>query len=304
MTPTVLITGLQGSGRTDFIKEILPDLNQAGWSPVVILNDFEMAQAKAESIDEKLARVIPIERTCIGREGLESFMELIPTIPKSPDTIMIVHANETAESLELLDPLTIEARKQGLLPPIQVAVVDAMRWQRRQEANQLEGMQVITAPYLVLNRLNELKKARRSKVETAITSINPFAEQTTAKEFAQTLNALKPVKDSEEVFTSNAESFSSLAIDLAAPLDRNALESFLQNLPREIIRAKGIAVFEEAPDRAFLFQKIDGIKEIDYLPLEEGAPASSLVSLIGPSMPVANVIETAEKLDITSQQTA
>ena len=304
MTPTVLITGLQGSGRTDFIKEILPDLNQAGWSPVVILNDFGMAQAKAELIDEKLARVIPIERTCIGREGLESFMELIPTIPKSPDTIMIVHANETAESLELLDPLTIEAKKQGLLPPIQVAVVDAMRWQRRQETNQLEGMQVITAPYLVLNRLNELKKARRSKVETAITSINPFAEQTTAREFAQTLNALKPVKDSEEVLTSRAESFSSLAIDLAAPLDRNALESFLQNLPREIIRAKGIAVFEEAPDRAFLFQKIDGIKEIDYLPLEEGAPASSLVSLIGPSMPVASVIETAEKLGITSQQTA
>ena len=304
MTPIILITGLQGSGRLDFIKELLPPLNKADWSPVVVLNDLENAQTKADSLDEELTKVLPIGGTCISREGLESFMGLINSIPKSPNTIIIVHADESAESTELLDPLTIDAKSNGILPPVQVALVDAMRWQRRQEANQLEGMQVITAPYLVVNRLNELKQARRTKVEHAVTSINPFAQLTTAEALVDAIANLRGISDPDSILESETWHFSSLSFPLVVPLDRESLEAMLQNLPREIIRAKGIAVFEEAPDRAFLFQKIDGVKEIDYLPLDEGATVSPLVSFIGPSMPVSQMKETAENLGITSPQTS
>jgi G3E family GTPase len=78
------------------------------------------------------------------------------------------------------------------------------------------------------------------------------------------------------------------AAELALPelVSRPVLEGFLRELPREVLRAKGLARVEQSPERWVIFQKVEAsdtaqVAELAELPI---SPHPTLI-LVGPHLP-------------------
>jgi G3E family GTPase len=70
-------------------------------------------------------------------------------------------------------------------------------------------------------------------------------------------------------------------------LERKAFEALMNDLPEEVLRAKGLAVFDDAPGEFFVFQKVGSDDETRFFPVgREPRVKTPLLLLIGPSLPV------------------
>jgi G3E family GTPase len=60
----------------------------------------------------------------------------------------------------------------------------------------------------------------------------------------------------------------------------------LENLPDEVIRAKGIVRFKETPDEFFIFQKVDRSDTPQFFPAGKTPRVNTpLILFIGPELP-------------------
>ncbi|MBM3863874.1 MAG: hypothetical protein FJ385_08015 [Verrucomicrobia bacterium] len=50
MLPLLVITGFLGTGKTSLLRELLPQLEESGITPHVILNDHQNARIDASSL--------------------------------------------------------------------------------------------------------------------------------------------------------------------------------------------------------------------------------------------------------------
>ncbi len=78
--------------------------------------------------------------------------------------------------------------------------------------------------------------------------------------------------------------FSSVQIDLPPVVERSALAAFLDDLPREVVRVKGLARLADSPEEFHVFQRVeDG--ETQWLPIgTESRVDSPVAVLIGPGL--------------------
>jgi G3E family GTPase len=61
----------------------------------------------------------------------------------------------------------------------------------------------------------------------------------------------------------------------------------MNDLPEEVLRAKGLVVFDDAPGEFFVFQKVGSDDETRLFPVgREPRVKTPLLLLIGPSLPV------------------
>lgn len=85
----------------------------------------------------------------------------------------------------------------------------------------------------------------------------------------------------------DAHHFASCEIPLPEILERKAFEALMADLPEEVLRAKGLVVFDDAPGEFFVFQKVGSDDETRFFPVgREPRVKTPLLLLIGPSLPV------------------
>jgi G3E family GTPase len=81
--------------------------------------------------------------------------------------------------------------------------------------------------------------------------------------------------------------FASCEIPLPAFVEKQALEEFLNSLPEEVLRAKGLVVFREDPGEFQIFQKVGQDGPVHFFPIGRHPLIQEPVALfIGPQLPV------------------
>jgi G3E family GTPase len=92
---------------------------------------------------------------------------------------------------------------------------------------------------------------------------------------------------SQDAHGHDAHHFASCEIPLPEILERKAFNALMEDLPEEVLRAKGLVVFDDAPGEFFVFQKVGSDDEIRLFPVgREPRVKTPLLLLIGPSLPV------------------
>ena len=59
MPPLILIVGFLGSGKTTYLRRLLPELRGRGIDPHVIINDYQNARVDAELLRELAVSIVP-----------------------------------------------------------------------------------------------------------------------------------------------------------------------------------------------------------------------------------------------------
>ena len=313
MTPLILLVGFLGSGKTTYLRQLLPGLRQCGIDPHVIINDYQNARVDAEVLRELADSIVPISGSCVCCGSREELLGALDKFEHATNRAVVIETNGTTDSEELIELLSLEPSLARFTMPIQLSVIDGQRWQKRFWHNSLELEQARTAGFIFISRWDEIDAKRREKVEESLAHHGLHGERVNPAEFATEIGTV--IEEVREVPSRDASAhpahcdcgyhhdeahghshehhdkephashhFASMQIDLPETVSRRALTGFLEGLPREVIRVKGLARLADSPDEFHVFQRVDD-GETQWLPIGKTSRLGHpVVVLIGPGI--------------------
>ncbi|MEI8292815.1 MAG: GTP-binding protein [bacterium] len=304
MTPLVLVVGFLGSGKTTFLKNLMPALAVEGLTPELIINDYQNARIDAEQFHDLAAEVKALSGDCVCCGSRDELLETLRDFRHAPDRVMIIETNGTTDSGQLIESLVLDPSLKKFTPPVQLSVIDGKRWQRRFWHNALEREQARTASHLHISRADAISPERLEAVLESLRECGVRGKKTDPVSFAKELTHISENgwdwaaeehraacaygdRNHSHAPGHEGHHFAACEIPLPESLDRKTFGEFMANLPREVLRAKGLAVFDDAPGEFFVFQKVGEDDQTRYFPVgREPRVKTPLLLVIGPSLPV------------------
>lgn len=187
MVPLVFIVGFLGAGKTSLMRELVPRLVKEGLRPHVVLNDFQNAKVDATYFEGLAAAVAPISGTCVCCDSFEELVETLESQQLDEKSILLLEANGTTDSVELIEQLSLRPECARYTMPIQISLVDTKRWQKRHWHNDLEREQMASANFLQLTWQDTVTEERFQQVRAQLSELAPGAEVVDTQELVQAL---------------------------------------------------------------------------------------------------------------------
>jgi len=308
MTPLVLIVGFLGSGKTTFLKNLMPALAVEGLKPSLIINDYQNARIDAEQFRDLAEEVKALSGDCVCCGSRDALLEALRAFHHDSGRVLLIETNGTTDSAQLIECLALDPSLKNFSPPVQLSVIDGKRWQRRFWHNALERDQARTASHVYLSRTDSVPPERMDAVLESLKECGVRGMRTNPASFAKDLSRISEAAVSprfepeQEGLDHHAHShashhFASCEILLPEILDRKVFEAFMEELPAEVLRAKGLVVFHDAPQEFFVFQKVGPDDDLRFFPVgREPRVKTPLLLLIGPSLPIEELKACVAKL--------
>jgi G3E family GTPase len=296
----VLLVGFLGAGKTSFLRSLIPQIGARGLSASVIIHDYQNADIDAGTISRLTKLVNAIAGNCVCCGAREELLDTLYRTEVTTPGVMLIETNGTTDPLDLIEILALDERARPYTSPIQLSVIDAKRWQKRFWSNALEREQFQTATHYHLGWVDKAGDARAADVRAQLQKQNAGAQPVSVDSFADFLAAvakggnidsgahLTPVSTNADTAAaprrpSLGHGFACVELRLPAQLNRAALEKWLSSLPKEVVRAKGAVRLDDRPGSS-VFQKVEGSKEIMFIPLPQHPKTGATVLLIGPGL--------------------
>lgn len=308
MTPLVVIVGFLGSGKTTFLKSLLPELKSQGVAPKVIINDYQNAGVDAEQLRAFAEEIRAISGDCVCCGSREELVASLEAFQHTPGSIAVVETNGTTDAEQLIEMLSLEPGLGKFTLPIQVSLIDGKRWQKRFWHNALEREQARTAAHVIISRqdmvdakrVEEVKESlREHKVRGQISDVATVAAELARVVARASIVSARLVEkagcgcdhdhcehEGHAHHHHQDSHFSSIELALPELVKKSDFSAFLRGLPDEVIRAKGLVRFVEEPEEFFVFQKVDRFEEPQFFSVgKEPTVRVPLALFIGPEIP-------------------
>lgn len=247
MEPIIVIVGFLGAGKTTLLKELINKYQNTGWSPYVILNDYQNANLDSQQLLEMLEPkyINSLSGSCICCSGVTELRQSVNNIPHREKGITLIEANGTTDACTLMGFLGVGIN-ENFMPPVQISVVDARNWQKREINNELEANQIQVSSLIVINYAEEVGTERVDKITSDLLELNPTAIVKIWSELdPHSLSELTPSTNQAEAMEHLKAHWSSCSVDLPDPISSARLERVLDNIPKSIIRIKGCTKLDE-----------------------------------------------------------
>ncbi|MEZ0298120.1 MAG: GTP-binding protein [Candidatus Methylacidiphilales bacterium] len=308
--PLVLLVGFLGAGKTSFLRTIIPLIGAHGVSASVVIHDYQNAGIDAGTLAGLTQLVNAVSGNCVCCGAREELLDTLYQTEVAAPGVMLIETSGTTDPLDLIEILALDERTRHYTAPVQLSVIDAKRWQKRFWSNALEREQFQTATHYHLGWQDKATPARADDVRTQLQTQNPGAQFVTPQSFADflasvakgntalptvsappgTASASPPESRPDAAAAlqtvrrpSLAHSFACVEIRLPAQLSRVRLENWLSSLPKEVVRAKGAVRLDDRPG-SWVFQKVEGSRDIMFIPLPQHPKTGATMLLIGPAL--------------------
>ena len=270
MEAIITVVGFLGSGKTTLLKHLINNYASKGYSPFVVLNDYENANLDAQQFLDQLdsKQVRALSGSCICCSGINELREFINRIPQRTKGITLIEANGTSDACSLMSFLGVGLNER-FLPPIQISVVDVKNWQTRDENNDLEVNQIQVSSLIVLTHIENVSEERKNFVIKELNKFNPTAEILMMNEIDVTLlPKLLPSKNKFQKFDHLKAHWSSCSIDLPNLPHTSYIYDICNALPKTIVRIKGctqigdkkeFVYFERTPNGKVSIRPFNGV---------------------------------------------
>jgi G3E family GTPase len=244
--PVLIVAGFLGAGKTTFIRDLLPRLADGPRAPYVILNDFLNAAIDAFTLKGLGAEIEGLVAGCVCCDDSGSLINAILRIPVSIRPIIIIEANGTTDPYRLIETLTLTPELHHLAGPIlQVTIINESRWGKRwlPGDKHTERAQVRTASAILTNRGDAATGKQKQRLSDDLLELNPRAPRLDLDAFVdlllrETAADTLPAPDTSEPIP---HAHHHVAVHLEPPvMSEERLRQWLQSLPRDILRVKGL----------------------------------------------------------------
>jgi G3E family GTPase len=316
--PVYLLTGFLGSGKTTLLQKLLAWCQEQKLKVGLIINDFGAvnvdsllvgAGANANKDSVTLKELSGGCACCTVSKNL--VVDLLEMVVSFELDMIIIEASGIADPLDLLDQVTTPGLLRRLFPAGVISVVDAPRFYSLANNMQLVRRQAQFADVLVLNKCDIVETLEYDRVRAALMAFNPhaqvyptiFAEVDPAIVFKAEESGLFNRHNHEHDHPNDGSSahehdhehlpFHTFEYYFTKTVQKIHFEQFLDDLPKNILRAKGFIYFE-GDNFPTLFQYTPGLKALT--PLSPGDDTTAAAVFIGLNMDKARLEDGLAKL--------
>lgn len=303
ITPVYLLTGFLGSGKTTLLQHMLSNWKMQGLRPAVMMNEIGEVNLDGLLVEDSVP-MAELLGGCIcctvrGDLGLQ-LSQLITT--EAPDVI-VIEATGAANPMEIFDAVTEVSLYMKLEIKPMITVVDSAHflelYQKQQgKTYRLMLDQIRCGSILIMNKLDLVEPDQAEGLIQILKRLNPFAEIISAVkcdiDISEVVNMEQPPNHRENIQDVHAdgeddhhhehhhgsghEHVTVYTHYFDGPINSEAFEQFLSDLPREIYRGKGVLTFSDTSSR-FLFQY--AYREPDFLKITPQGNVPDVAVFIG-----------------------
>ncbi|WP_100333314.1 CobW family GTP-binding protein [Bacillus alkalisoli] len=302
--PVYVISGFLGSGKTTVLLHMLQHFKSQNKKPAVILN--ELGNENVEGHLFKDHKIVELLNGCICCTIQEDLKTTIKELNIEEIDVLLIEGTGVANPLEIkdaiLDPLFIDKYELYSM----VSIVDASHYLEYQsfftsskDIRELLKEQVVSASFLIINKIDLVTKGQLQKVEKKVMSelkkeVPIF--QTSHGEAPLDLllekriwvEEMTDVKVHTHKHHHHHHHIEAIKLPLLEPVSRTGLENGLKSLSKHVIRAKGIVRLYDNEKDLFEFQY--AANQLRIKPMENKiGTIKECIILIGSKIPKEKV---------------
>ncbi len=287
----IIVTGFLGSGKTNFLQNIIEFENQNSRYIGIIQNEIGKTGLDGKLLDYDY-NIVEIDEGCVCCSLAGQLRSAITTLieKKVPDTIIL-------ETTGVANPFNLLSEIDELDDLIEfesiITIVDAKSYKKLISEYSVFKDQIRAADVILLNKIDlvsskELKIIKKqihtqnrcaNIIKTIRCSINPLVVTNKAQLSITTNYISSKFNEKTAHFRTHVEdNLISIKKTINKKLNREEFTNFLQNIPKDILRIKGIVEFEEE-DSQFIIQYVNGFYEI--LEIEKNKKREKFLIYIG-----------------------
>jgi G3E family GTPase len=261
--PVTLLTGFLGSGKTTLLNHILSV--GVGVRIGVLLNEFGEINIDSRLIMRRDEDIVELANGCVCctvRDDLLRSVETLLDRPQPPHHILIETtglADPVPVAQQLLDP---RAQRYVRLDAI-VTLVDAANFDRNLDAAEQAYAQITAGDILLINKVDLIAVADRDHIEAGLRKLNPTATILRCVRGAVDVALLVGLdlphdcSSQRNGHSHHAGHYSTVSLSTPSPMSLDRFSRLLDDLPAEVVRAKGVLSVADVPCR-LIFHVVGG----------------------------------------------
>jgi G3E family GTPase len=334
VTPIYILSGFLGSGKTTLLQRMVTYWQEQGLRPAVIMNEIGDVNLEGSLIEETVPMTEMLSGCicCTIRGDLSQ--EISNLIQKESPDVIVIEATGIANPMEILDGVTEAALYMKIDLKSVITVVDAIHLlelyeNQKGKTYRLMQEQIRCASYLILNKIDRVSEEDKEMLTMIISGWNEYAplipavrcdidwvplfgqvvlpgqwkkDKTSEGDQLQEHDHIHINADSHEGSHDHNHDHTHHTHDhvmvythyFKGPIDSHGFEELVNNLPREVYRAKGIMTFSDTASR-FLFQY--AYRESDFLKINPQGVVQDVAVFIGEHFSQAELKNALEELE-------
>ncbi len=288
--PLTVIAGYLGAGKTTLLNHWLG--HNDGRRIAVLVNDFGRLNIDAALVTARDAAVMQFANGCVCCSLANGFAQALAQVAQQSPPVEWVLVE--ASGVSWPDKLA----QYGHVPPFRldtILVLADVETVQQKARDRYVGSTILrqlrTADIVILNKTDLVTPSQVKAVKAWLESIVPDAR------ILETVNAVVPLAlltgagrvsdertrrdvqdDADAHEADHAEAYASWSYTNDAPLTRERVLAFVESLPPDVLRAKGILYLQDDPDNRYVLQVVGRRHELEReRPWGESAPHSELV---------------------------
>lgn len=265
-TPIAIITGYLGSGKTTLLRNIL---DQSDKKLAILMNEFGEIGIDGKIIKGKNVDMVELSGGCVCCSLTGEFEAAIKEVVKKikPEMI-VVETTGVAEPDALI--FDIEENIPEVKLEVVITIIDCDSIIRFPNLGQTGKIQIEMADLLIMNKIDLVTKKQIQEIEEGLKELNERAvvlksikcELDTSLLFGIDVNK----KRNKKVHKHETENIEFFVYSTRKFLNKNKFEKIIQNLPKNIYRAKGLVKFS---DGNYLFNYVAGRYDFEKFQTKE-----------------------------------
>ncbi|MDP1747936.1 MAG: GTP-binding protein [Reyranella sp.] len=245
--PFTVIGGFLGAGKTTLLNRLLRGAE--GRRFAVLVNDFGALDIDGRLVAAHGGDTVALANGCLCCTIGDSLVTTLLGLLERPDRFdhIVVEASGVADPGRVADLAVLEPRlsRDGVIVVVDAAEVRARAADRR--VGDTIQRQLKAADLLLLNKTDLANDLPALQVWLGTQSDAPVLEARHADVPLDLLFGLD--RHGATAASPSSDTFASWSYTWPEPVDRDVLLAMLREAPGEVLRAKGIVRFADAPDR-------------------------------------------------------
>jgi G3E family GTPase len=306
--PAYVLVGFLGSGKTTLLGKLIEFfIEKQGVTPGLIVNEFGTVSIDGEMVRQEGMEMTELSNGCICCTADEDLIPALIMMSGNPKVkVILLEASGLADPADMLDELTDPSLWESVEVGGIISVADALRFEDLHHKTPLARRQVEYADALVLSKCDMISEKDREEVIALLREFNQQARIFISQEgeplegveavinYAQEVGITHEVPEDAHHHDHDHDhdhdhhdheprhlSVHTLDFDMNKPLKKEAFEQFLNNLPKDVYRAKGF-IWVEGDERPYVFQHMPGYVRV--LPFQRHRPAIMRAVFIGQNL--------------------
>jgi G3E family GTPase len=258
--PFTVIGGFLGAGKTTLLNRLLRGAK--GRRFAVLVNDFGALDIDGSLVSAHGGDTVALANGCLCCTIGDSLVTTLLGLLERPERFdhIVVEASGVADPGRIADLATLERRlmRDGVVVVVDAAEVRARAADRR--VGDTIQRQLRAADLLVLNKIDLVDDLPSLRTWLATQSTAPVLAARHADVPLDVLFGL--TRHGTTAAAPSSDAFASWSYVWSEPVERDVLLAMLRDAPGEILRAKGIVRFADAPHRRSVIHQVGRRLEI------------------------------------------